>query len=61
MKIGPHIEVTQEMIEAALVSADMTDEDIAALYRRMRALEPGPHQGAPLRDVVPATMGVRKL
>lgn len=43
------VEVTPAMIEAARVLFDgagfLTNTQIAEAYRRMRALEPGPHMG----------------
>lgn len=64
MKLAPQVEVTEEMLDAG---ADLMPEmywnkfQLAQAYRAMRLLEPGPHQGAPLRDVVPPTMGVRRV
>ena len=68
MRVGPHIEVTQEMIEAMRAAGldagnvwGLSDGVIVAAYRAARALEPGPHQGAPLREIVPPTLGVRRV
>ena len=64
MKLAPQVEVTDEMLDAG---ADLMPEmhwnkfQLAQAYRAMRLLEPGPHQGAALRDVAVPTMGVRRV
>lgn len=64
MKIAPEIPVTREMTEAAEIVPyhDGVDphEYFAEVYRLMRALEPGVHQGVQERDFRPATMGLRR-
>lgn len=65
MKIGPHIEVTREMIEAAecipFNENVLPQTYFAEVYRVMRALEPGQHQSLQPREIAIPRLGVRNV